>query len=93
MTVLAAHPAVQDVAVLGMPDAKWGESVLAVVVVRPGHTLGVPELEAWCRERIAGFKQPRAYRFVSEAEMPHTATGKIQHRVLRERLLADAGGS
>jgi fatty-acyl-CoA synthase len=84
--VLAAHPAVQDVAVVGIPDAKWGEAVLAVVVPRPGHALEQATLEAWCRERIAGFKRPRAYRFISEAEMPRTATGKIQHRRLRDAI-------
>ena len=86
--VLAAHPAVQDVAVVGVPDAKWGESVLAAVVLRPGQAAEQADLEAWCRERMAGFKRPRAYAFLAETQMPRTATGKIQHRVLRERLLA-----
>ncbi len=96
--VLAAHPAVQDVAVIGVPDAKWGESVLAVVVLRGNATPGEArasrqaELEAWCRERIAGFKRPRGYTFIDAARMPRTATGKIQHRALRERLLADLAG-
>ncbi len=88
--VLAAHPAVQDVAVLGMPDVTWGESVLAALVLRDGANATQAELEAWCRERMAGFKRPRRYVFVPEAQMPRTATGKIQHRVLRERLLAQA---
>jgi fatty-acyl-CoA synthase len=85
--VLAAHPAVQDVAVVGVPDAKWGESVLAAVVLRGGVGAGEGELQAWCRERLAGFKRPRAYVFLTEAELPRTATGKIRHRALREQLL------
>jgi acyl-CoA synthetase (AMP-forming)/AMP-acid ligase II len=86
--VLAAHPAVQDVAVVGMPDPKWGEAVLAAVVLREGQAATQADLEAWCRERIAGFKRPKAYAFIADALMPRTATGKIQHRVLRDRLLA-----
>jgi acyl-CoA synthetase (AMP-forming)/AMP-acid ligase II len=86
--VLAGHPAVQDVAVVGLPDAKWGESVCAVIVVRPGQAVDAAALEAFCLERIAGFKRPRSYRFVGEAEVPRTATGKIQHRLLRDRLAA-----
>jgi acyl-CoA synthetase (AMP-forming)/AMP-acid ligase II len=87
-SVLAAHPAVQDVAVVGLPDAKWGEAVHAVIVLRPGQAADAQAMEDWCRERIAGFKRPRGYRFVSESELPRTATGKIQHRVLRDRLAA-----
>ena len=89
--VLAAHPAVQDVAVVGVPDAKWGEAVLAVVVPRQGAQVGQAALEAWCRDRIAGFKRPRAYAFITEAQMPRTATGKIQHRLLREQVMASQG--
>jgi fatty-acyl-CoA synthase len=86
-TVLAAHPAVQDVAVIGVPDEKWGEAVLAVVIPRQGAEPRQAELEAWCRERIAGFKRPRAYAFIADAQMPRTATGKIQHRLLREQMM------
>ncbi len=89
--VLAAHPEVQDVAVVGMADAKWGETVHAVVVPRDANADAnalEARLEAWCRDRIAGFKRPRAYAFLTEAQMPRTATGKIQHRLLRERLQA-----
>jgi acyl-CoA synthetase (AMP-forming)/AMP-acid ligase II len=85
--VLAAHPTVQDVAVIGVPDDKWGEAVQAVIVPRPGCAVEAGTLEAWCRERMAGYKRPRRFTFITEAEMPRTATGKIQHRVLRDRIV------
>ena len=87
---LAAHPAVQDVAVVGLPDATWGEAVHAVVVLGPGRSATERDLLDWCRERMAGFKRPRHVHFVAERDMPRTATGKIQHRVLRDRLQASA---
>jgi len=84
--LLAGHPDVQDVAVVGAPDAKWGEAVHAFVVRRAGATVSEAELLDWCRDRIAGYKRPRALTFIREAEMPRTATGKIQHRLLRALL-------
>ena len=86
--VLAVHPGVQDVAVIGIPEPKWGERVQAVVVPRAGWQPNEAELLEWCRERIAGFKRPRSVLFIREDEMPRTATGKIQHRVLRDRVAA-----
>ena len=83
--LLGAHAAVKDVAVLGVPDAKWGEAVHAVVVLHGHAAASEDELIAWCRERIAGYKRPRGITFVADHEMPRTATGKILHRVLRER--------
>jgi fatty-acyl-CoA synthase len=88
--LLAAHPGVQDVAVVGLPDAKWGEAVHAVIVPRPGQVLDATDLDAWCRPRIAGYKRPRGYHFIAESQMPRTATGKIQHRRLREQMLQPA---
>jgi fatty-acyl-CoA synthase len=84
--VLAAHPQVQDVAVIGVPDAKWGESVQAVVVLRAAGAASAAELLDWCKGRIASFKRPKSVLFITESQMPRTATGKIQHRVLRDRL-------
>ncbi len=86
--VLGAHPAVKEVAVIGTPDPKWGERVHGVVVLREGGLATGPELLAWCEQRIAGFKRPRALTIICDAEMPRTATGKIQHRLLRDRIAA-----
>ena len=85
--LLATHPSVKDVAVIGMPHDKWGEAVHAVVVLHTGATAGEAELLEWCKERIAGYKRPRKIAFMAEADLPRTATGKIQHRVLRARLI------
>ncbi|MGM9486750.1 AMP-binding protein [Ideonella sp. YS5] len=86
--VLGAHPGVQDVAVVGVPDDKWGEAVLAVVVRRAGQAADEAQLLAWCRERMAGYKRPRSVLFIADEDMPRTATGKIQHRLLRDRVQA-----
>ena len=88
--VLAAHAAVREVAVIGVPDPKWGESVRAVVVCRDGHRVTEAELIDWCRERLAGYKRPKQVVFVGESDLPRTATGKIQHRILRSRAVAQA---
>jgi acyl-CoA synthetase (AMP-forming)/AMP-acid ligase II len=77
---------VRDVAVVGLADAKWGERVHAVVVLREGEAASEIDLIDWTRDKLAGFKRPRSVSFFAEAEMPRTATGKIQHRQLRERL-------
>jgi fatty-acyl-CoA synthase len=87
-SVLGAHPKVKDVAVVGVPHDKWGEAVHAVVVLHQTAEATEAELLDWCRGRIAGYKRPQSVRFVADAEMPRTATGKILHRTLRERLVA-----
>jgi acyl-CoA synthetase (AMP-forming)/AMP-acid ligase II len=84
-TLLGGHAKVRDVAVIGVPDAKWGERVHAVVILGDGESATEDELVEWCRDRIAGFKRPRSVSFIGEHEMPRTATGKILHRVLRDR--------
>jgi acyl-CoA synthetase (AMP-forming)/AMP-acid ligase II len=87
--VIGTHPRVKDVAVIGVPDDKWGEAVQAVVVL---HEPATPtkelqaELLVWCKERLAGYKRPRSITFMADADMPRTATGKILHRTLREKL-------
>jgi fatty-acyl-CoA synthase len=79
---IAAHPAVLEVAVIGVPDDYWGESPKAFVVVREGLVASEEEIIAHCRDRLAGFKVPRAVQF---GELPKTSTGKIQKFVLRKQ--------
>jgi fatty-acyl-CoA synthase len=78
---LLRHPAVQEAAVVGMPDERWGESPHAFVVLKPGASATEDELRQFTRDRLAHFKVPRSFRFVDE--LPKTATGKIQKYVLR----------
>lgn len=79
--VLLRHGAVQEVAIVGIPDEKWGETPHAFVVLRAGCSATEAELRAFAREHLAHFKCPSAVRFVTE--LPKTATGKIQKFVLR----------
>jgi acyl-CoA synthetase (AMP-forming)/AMP-acid ligase II len=79
--MLHAHPSVLEVAVFGLPDELWGERVCAAVVLRPGKSASVEELQAFCREQLAAYKVPRAIEFLSE--LPRTGSGKIQKHALR----------
>jgi fatty-acyl-CoA synthase len=87
-SVIGAHPKVKDVAVVGVSHDKWGEAVQAVVVLHAQVQASEMELLDWCRSRMAGYKRPQSVLFVADADMPRTATGKILHRVLRERIAA-----
>jgi len=80
---LAAHPDVVEVAVVGIPDERWGEAVKAWVALRPGSVAGEAELAAWVRERLAGFKVPKHWTFLDE--LPKGGTGKILKHDLRRR--------
>jgi len=84
-SMLGGHPKIRDVAVIGVADAKWGERVHAVVIPHEGMTLTQDEIIEWSRDKIAGYKRPRSVSLIAENDMPRTATGKIQHRLLRER--------
>jgi fatty-acyl-CoA synthase len=78
---LIRHPAVQEAAVVGLPDERWGEAPHAFVVLRPGASATEADLRTFARDHLAHFKVPQAFHFVSE--LPKTATGKIQKYVLR----------
>ena len=78
---LASHPAVREVAVIGVPDERWGELVTALVVVEPDSGVDEAALIAHCRERLAGYKCPKRVEF--RDELARTATGKLQKFKLR----------
>ena len=80
--VVFSHPAVAEVAVVGVPDDKWGEMVTAIVVVAEGQQVTGEEIIAHCRGKIAGYKLPKRVEF--RDELARTATGKIQKFKLRE---------
>jgi len=86
---VGSHECVFDCAVVGVPDDKWGEKVAAVVITRPGvdpRSITEKDIMECCRDKLAGYKRPKEVVFISQDEMPRTPTGKILHRILRERL-------
>jgi long-chain acyl-CoA synthetase len=82
--VIYAHPAVREAAVFGIPDPQWGEIVMACVMLKPGSTLNVDDLIAFCRKNLASYKMPRRVEFL-DTELPKGGSGKILKRLLRER--------
>jgi acyl-CoA synthetase (AMP-forming)/AMP-acid ligase II len=81
---IVLHPAVSEVAVIGLPDIEWGEAVTAFVVLKPGMQASEYDLVEHCRKHLAGYKKPRAVRFV--ADLPRSHYGKV----IRSQLLAQA---
>lgn len=84
---LSSHPAVAEVAVIGIPDDRWGEAGKAVVVLREGRTASSGELIEWAKSRIASYKAPKSIDFI--ASLPRNASGKILRRDLRDRYWKD----
>ena len=81
--VIGSHPDVFDVAVIALPDEKWGERVVAVVI--PKGDIDEATIKDYCKDKLAAFKRPKQVFLIKEDEMPRTPTGKILHRFLRER--------
>ena len=87
--IISAHPDIFDVAIIGMPHDKWGEQVTAVVIPRRSAKVTDKMIMDFCKDKMAGYKRPKKVIFIKDEEMPRTATGKILHRVLRERYTSE----
>jgi long-chain acyl-CoA synthetase len=81
-SAIYGHPAIQEIAVAGVPDDKWGEAVKAIIVLKPGASASAEDIIGFARTRIAGFKVPKSVDFIEA--LPRNATGKILRRALRE---------
>jgi acyl-CoA synthetase (AMP-forming)/AMP-acid ligase II len=84
--VIGSHPGVLDVAVVGLPDERWGEAVTAFIIPKDADLPPTAEeIISWCKDKMASFRRPKAVHLISEQEMPRTGSGKILHRALRMR--------
>ncbi len=81
--VILQHPAVQEVTVIGVPDPVWGESIKAIVVLKPGRRASEGEIVDICKDRLANYKKPKSVEFVDS--LPKSAYGKVLKRELREK--------
>ena len=87
--LLFQHPAVASVQVIGVPDARMGEELMAWIVLRDGALVTDDELRAFCRERVAHFKVPRYFKLTTD--FPMTVTGKVQKFKMREMAIEELG--
>jgi malonyl-CoA/methylmalonyl-CoA synthetase len=83
--VLREHSAIREVAVVGMPDAEWGEIVTACVIIQPGQSLTLEQLREWCRDKLASYKAPRRLEICQE--LPRNAMGKVVKTELIRQLM------
>jgi fatty-acyl-CoA synthase len=87
--VLYQHPKVKEVAVIGIPDRRWGEEVMAYIQLKPGETATEDEFKEFVKDKLAYYKQPKLFRFIDA--FPAVASGKIQKHRLRERAIEELG--
>ncbi|MEW6025716.1 MAG: long-chain-fatty-acid--CoA ligase [Planctomycetota bacterium] len=81
--VLMRHPGIFEAAVIGVPDDKWGEKVVAIVSLKDNAPADEDEIIEFCRDKMASYKKPKTVKFIPAKDMPRTASGKILHRELR----------